>query len=127
MVAQVVSDIAVSSVLRERCAGRATAEASNLAICAHLAQSHACRKVTASPALMWQTQALCLAAYACSPLCRCRRCHLSDRWLPPCRADEGDFVDLQRKHTFTMVHLGMLLGALQFQLEGELSRWLESQ
>eukprot|EP00891_Asterochloris_glomerata_P003742 jgi/Astpho2/3742/Aster-x1169 len=32
-------------------------------------------------------------------------------------SDEGDFVDLQRKHTFTMVHLGMLLGALQFQLE----------
>ena len=36
-------------------------------------------------------------------------------------------MDLQRKHTFTMVHLGMLLGALQFQLEGRLRRWLDTQ
>ena len=36
-------------------------------------------------------------------------------------------MDLQRKHTFTMVHLGMLLGALQFQLEGGLSGWLKVQ
>ena len=32
-------------------------------------------------------------------------------------------MDLQRKHTFMMVHLGMLLGALQFQLEGGLRVW----
>ena len=47
-------------------------------------------------------------------------CSVCPQVVASCHADEGDFVDLQRKHTFTMVHLGMLLGALQFQLEGGL-------
>ena len=35
----------------------------------------------------------------------------------PC-ADEGDFVNLNTKHNFTVSHFGMMLGMLHSSLEG---------
>lgn len=32
-------------------------------------------------------------------------------------ADEGDFVNLQSKHNFTMAHFGLLLGVLRNNLQ----------
>lgn len=37
--------------------------------------------------------------------------------MPVCdRADEGDFVNLQQKHNFSMAHFGMMLGMLRTTL-----------
>ena len=75
---------------------------------------------------------MCMCA-ACSTPCSCTHMHalsmLSHRMLPPshCRhatdclhvgpaADEGEFVNLQQKHNFSMAHFGMLLGVLRTSL-----------
>ena len=34
-----------------------------------------------------------------------------------CGADEGEFVNLQQKHNFSLAHFGMLLGVLRTALE----------
>ena len=39
------------------------------------------------------------------------------RWSFCASADEGDFVNLQSKHNFTMAHFGLLLGVLKNNLQ----------
>ena len=49
--------------------------------------------------------------------------HSNRRWLAPADcglpagADEGDFVNLQSKHNFTMAHFGLLLGVVKNNLQ----------